>query len=98
MVNVAIVGAGPAGSTCAYMLAQQGIHAYLFDHSHPREKPCGGMVPAAIQSFPILEGHAIRHNEIVSTRLISPGGRNWKINLRKKPLWGVLECDLISNC
>jgi menaquinone-9 beta-reductase len=43
-VDVAIVGAGPAGSRAAYVLARGGARVTLFDPSHPREKPCGGGV------------------------------------------------------
>jgi geranylgeranyl reductase family protein len=43
-VDVAIVGAGPAGARAAYVLARQGARVTIFDASHPREKPCGGGV------------------------------------------------------
>jgi geranylgeranyl reductase family protein len=42
--DVAVVGAGPAGSWAAYNLARRGAHVTIFDPSHPREKPCGGGV------------------------------------------------------
>ena len=42
--EVAIIGAGPAGAWAAYRLAQAGARVLVFDHSHPREKPCGGGV------------------------------------------------------
>jgi geranylgeranyl reductase family protein len=42
--DVAIVGAGPAGSWAAYRLAQRGVRVTIIDPSHPREKPCGGGV------------------------------------------------------
>jgi geranylgeranyl reductase family protein len=42
--EVGIVGAGPAGSCCAQVLGEAGVRVALFDHSHPREKPCGGLV------------------------------------------------------
>ena len=42
--DVAIVGAGPAGSRAAYVLARHGARVTIFDPSHPREKPCGGGV------------------------------------------------------
>lgn len=42
--DVAIVGAGPAGSWAAHCLARQGARVVIFDASHPREKPCGGGV------------------------------------------------------
>jgi menaquinone-9 beta-reductase len=54
--EVAIVGAGPAGANCALELAQRGIFATVFDHSHPREKPCGGgILPSVIEKFPFIE-------------------------------------------
>src|SRR5512133_353359 len=42
--DVAIVGAGPAGSRAAWRLARAGARVIVFDGSHPREKPCGGGV------------------------------------------------------
>ena len=42
--DVAIVGGGPAGALAAFTLARRGARVTLFDHSHPREKPCGGGV------------------------------------------------------
>jgi flavin-dependent dehydrogenase len=41
-LKLGIVGAGPAGSLLAYRMALAGASVSLFDHSHPREKPCGG--------------------------------------------------------
>src|SRR5690242_16201847 len=40
--DVAVVGAGPAGSLAAALLARRGARVALIDASHPREKPCGG--------------------------------------------------------
>lgn len=42
--DVAVIGAGPAGSWAADRLARQGARVALVDDSHPREKPCGGGV------------------------------------------------------
>lgn len=42
LIDVAIVGAGPAGARAAYALARSGVRVTIFDGSHPREKPCGG--------------------------------------------------------
>ncbi|HTY76047.1 MAG TPA: geranylgeranyl reductase family protein [Candidatus Nanoarchaeia archaeon] len=54
--DVAIVGGGPSGAFCALELAKQGIYATIFDHSYPREKPCGGGIsPPIIEQFPIVE-------------------------------------------
>ena len=54
--GVVIVGGGPAGAYCAFKLASQGIYPIIFDHSHPREKPCGGGIsPYLINKFPFVE-------------------------------------------
>ena len=44
VLDVAIVGAGPAGTAAAARLASAGAKVALLDWSHPREKPCGGGV------------------------------------------------------
>ena len=36
-IEVAIIGGGPAGASCALELAKQGVYATVFDHSHPRK-------------------------------------------------------------
>ncbi len=42
-VDVAVVGAGPGGSTTAYRLARAGARVVLLDRqTFPRDKPCGG--------------------------------------------------------
>jgi geranylgeranyl reductase family protein len=50
-----VVGAGPAGSTCAYRLASAGASVLLLDRAHfPRDKPCGGAVTArALRELPV---------------------------------------------
>jgi flavin-dependent dehydrogenase len=55
---VAIVGAGPAGAWAAYRLAHAGARVVIFDHSHPREKPCGGGITGRALD---LVGKAILH-------------------------------------
>jgi geranylgeranyl reductase family protein len=43
--DVAVIGAGPAGSTAAYTLASAGARVLLVDKAvFPRDKPCGGGV------------------------------------------------------
>jgi len=56
VIDVAIVGAGPAGARAAYALARAGARVTIFDASHPREKPCGGGVTGRALS---LVGDAI---------------------------------------
>lgn len=54
--EVAIIGAGPAGSSCATMLARAGVRVLLLDKSRfPREKICGDCInPKAWSLFRIL--------------------------------------------
>ena len=56
MYDVAVVGAGPAGSTTARYLAMAGHRVCLIDKDlFPRDKPCGGgFSPALIDEFPYL--------------------------------------------
>jgi geranylgeranyl reductase family protein len=50
-----VVGAGPAGSTCAYRLATAGASVLLLDRARfPRDKACGGAVTArALRELPV---------------------------------------------
>jgi menaquinone-9 beta-reductase len=51
--DVIVVGAGPAGSTTAFYLAQAGLHVLLLEKSRfPREKVCGdGLTPRAVKAL-----------------------------------------------
>lgn len=43
MVDVAVIGAGPAGSVAAKLCAEQGLQTIVLDKSSfPRYKTCGG--------------------------------------------------------
>jgi geranylgeranyl reductase family protein len=50
ILDVAVVGAGPAGAWAALKLARAGARVHVFDDSHPREKACGGgLTPRAVE-------------------------------------------------
>jgi len=50
--DVIIAGAGPAGSTCARICAQQGLKTLLLDRDgFPRSKPCAGAVSEQALKF-----------------------------------------------
>jgi geranylgeranyl reductase family protein len=51
--DVVVVGAGPAGATVAYHLAQAGVEVALLEKTaFPREKVCGdGLTPRAVKSL-----------------------------------------------
>ena len=51
--DVIIVGAGPAGSSAAIRLAENGVRVLLLEEKHmPREKLCGEFITP--ESFPTL--------------------------------------------
>ncbi|HTO48970.1 MAG TPA: geranylgeranyl reductase family protein [Burkholderiales bacterium] len=59
-----VVGAGPAGSYAAYLLAKQGVAVALLDRvAFPREKPCGGALSrkaldlVRLDLSPVIHGH-----------------------------------------
>jgi len=85
--DVAIIGAGPAGSTCAALCAQAGWRTLLIEKARfPRDKVCGDCLNPA--SWPILErlGVAGRiraepHAQIAEVAFISPRGRALRLPL-----------------
>jgi len=54
--DVVVVGAGPAGSTAAKILAEKGIDVLLLDkEKFPRNKSCGGGLPLKVlKNFPYI--------------------------------------------
>lgn len=77
-VEVLVVGAGPAGSSCAAKLAESGHEVLLIDKDvFPREKPCGdGLTPAALQYLRELDIPAFEDelHEVEALRLIFDHG------------------------
>jgi len=62
-MQIAVVGAGPAGSWVSALLARRGHSVTLIDSQAPWEKPCGGGVTAkALSSFGIFESDLPRNN------------------------------------
>lgn len=52
--DVLIVGGGPAGSTCAWLLRRAGWNVIVIDRARfPRDKVCGGWLTPAV--FPLLD-------------------------------------------
>src|SRR5436190_11300811 len=62
-MQIAVVGAGPAGAWASTLLARRGHSVTLFDSQAPWEKPCGGGVTAkALSTFGIFESDLPRNN------------------------------------
>lgn len=84
MLRIAIVGAGPAGTSAGCHLARQGTEVVLFDKAlFPRDKPCGDwLTPLALGEIArlgltpeLLRERAGASAVITSTVLRAPGGR-----------------------
>jgi geranylgeranyl reductase family protein len=88
--DVAIVGAGPAGSATAYFLARSGLDVLLLDKAvFPRDKTCGdGVSPRALAVLdkmglvPDLVSRGMRGNLV---RLFSPDGRAVEAEIPPRP-------------
>jgi geranylgeranyl reductase family protein len=75
-VDVAVVGAGPAGATAALVLARAGVRVALLDRAPlPRSKTCGGGVVArAFRALPAdVEVPVERRLERVESRFAGAG-------------------------
>jgi len=71
--TIAIIGAGPAGSMLAHILADHKKKVVLYDHRAPWEKPCGGMLgPDTIHEHPELENYPYPVNICNGIVCISP--------------------------
>jgi flavin-dependent dehydrogenase len=106
MWDVAIVGGGPAGSTCAAFCAGAGLRTLLVDRAFfPREKVCGDCVNPAC--WPVLERlgaagkvRAATHASLASVEFVDlhrrrstiplPQGQNAEISIRRSLLDQIL--------
>jgi len=87
VVDVAIVGGGPAGSTCAAFCAKAGLRTLVIEREKfPREKVCGDCINPAC--WPVLEqlevAREIRkapHGVLDAVEFISIGGEKLHVDL-----------------
>ena len=90
--DVAIVGAGPAGTACALALRQSGLRVALLDKAQfPRDKVCGDAIPgqafkALCQLDPAFADALWQlqpRDDVRDSRLVAPGGASltlqWKL-------------------
>ncbi|ACF13278.1 geranylgeranyl reductase [Chloroherpeton thalassium ATCC 35110] len=88
--EVLVVGAGPAGSTAAAILAQKGYDVLILDKTEfPRQKACGDGIPhSAIALLDQLGLHDqfrnTKRNEITGATIHSPRGQQSSINFRMR--------------
>ncbi len=81
MVDVVIIGAGPAGSSAAYWLARRGFDVQLLDKSEfPRDKTCGDAIAprslAALDRIGLLA--KLDTPRFSTARAFGPGGRQMR--------------------
>src|SRR5256714_3349244 len=87
VVDVAIVGGGPAGSTCAAFCAAAGLRTLILEREKfPREKVCGDCINPAC--WPVLErlelAEQIRnwpHAALNAVEFIAIGGQTLRVDL-----------------
>jgi menaquinone-9 beta-reductase len=87
VVDVAIVGGGPAGSTCAAFCAAAGLRTVVIEREKfPREKVCGDCLNPSC--WPILRQlelfgrvRALPHGELERVEFIAIGGRRVHVDL-----------------
>jgi len=69
--DVAIVGAGPAGSSLAFWLAQAGLKVILIDKEHfPRKKVCAGGLPNKVLDILPFDIRPVIEKEIFQVNLV----------------------------
>ena len=72
-IDVAVVGAGPAGATLAHEVAKAGGKVALFDDRAPWEKPCGGILGrGTLEENSILHDYPHAANEYHGVKYVSP--------------------------
>ena len=77
--DVAVIGAGPAGSAAAWALASRGLDVVLIDqHVFPRDKVCGdGLIPdahAALRRMGVLDEVMSQARRVHHVRCTGPRG------------------------
>ena len=87
--DIAIVGAGPAGSTCALALKDSGLKVALLDkHSFPRDKVCGDAIGGRVNKvlneispelLSELNAYPSKNNSS-GWKLFSPNGKTIEVN------------------
>ncbi len=91
--DVAIVGAGPAGSTAARILSEKGYKVLLIEkNKFPRHKPCGGGLPKRVLiEFNFLNNPAFIDSYSYGGILHSPSLKH-KVEVTKdEPLIGMVS-------
>ena len=87
-----VIGAGPAGSTAAYLLAKSGYHVLVLDkQDFPRDKLCGGLLTR--KTVLLLKNlFQTSIDDLTANRVILHQSTRYGVNLRDRPCFrGKLE-------
>ena len=90
--DVAIIGAGPAGSTAAKFLAEKDLKIILIDKSKfPRDKPCAGGLPSRVfKRFPYIKNNGLIESYSYGGYALSPSLK-YKAEVKQKdPVVGMV--------
>lgn len=84
--DVVIAGAGPAGSTAAFVLASRGFSVTLLDKSEfPRKKLCGGLLTLKVMR--LLERlHGMRATDLTDSGVVEAVTAKWSVHYRERLL------------
>ena len=91
MFDCIIVGAGPAGSSSAYHLAQKGHSVLVLDKANfPRKKSCGGGVSPAIADWFDFDFNSVVQNHVSQVKYTFKMGDPAEVELKGvTPMWMV---------
>jgi len=91
--DVIVVGAGPAGTTAARLLAGWGLSVLLIEkHRLPRYKPCGGAITKrTIQFLAPLDISPVIETWVQKITVQSPEGESFSVELPNKLIATVMR-------
>lgn len=83
MKAIAVIGAGPAGSTAAEHLARAGYRVHLLDEKLAWEKPCGGGITfKAYERYPYLLANGSSRRDVNWCELEASGAKPFRFSLK----------------
>jgi geranylgeranyl reductase family protein len=90
-----VVGAGPAGSTLARLLARSGARVLLLDRApFPRDKPCGGGVTLRAASCLDMDLSPVTEQTIFDVRVTYRLGRAFRLHYSQPLAYMTQRCRL----
>ncbi len=84
MASISIIGAGPAGSYAAYLLAKKGFDVSVFEEHPVVGEPvaCTGVIAAGVISMLLKLPDDIIANTVEKARIVAPDGNSIDVKLK----------------